>query len=101
MECKPTTREQRRQTLAKLVLGHLIDVLVFEAPPHNEWAARVHHVHDGIGGDFIAADVGLDNWPSEVLCATVALALDEVAYQSCNIKDLDAHTVAAVLGDGL
>ena len=92
-----TTREQRRQTLAKLVLGHLIDVKIIPSPPRHEWKAEVHH---WVGG-FIACDIGKKNWPSEALCATVALALDGRAYESCRMGDLDEHTLETVLGDHL
>lgn len=94
MEFEKTTREQRRQTLAKLVLGHLVDVRIYTAPPRSEWKAEVHHY----SGEFIACE-DRANWPSELLCAKVALALDERAYQSCDIRDLDDHTLDVTLGD--
>jgi hypothetical protein len=100
MDIERTTRAQRRQTLAKLVLGHLIDIRIHTAPPRSEWKAEVHY-SDWRNYDFIAADVGRENWPSETLCAKVALALAGPEYDSCAIRDLDDYTVDSVLGDHL
>lgn len=100
MELDKTTREQRRQTLAKLVLGHLIDIRITTSPPRSEWKAEVRHcigADRGLGA-YIYGE-GFSQWPSEKLCAIVALALDGRAYDSCRINDLDAHTVDSVLGD--
>lgn len=93
MEFEKTTREQRRQTLAKLVLGHLLD-----PPLLDRNRCRVVITHRGEFSPMIAADNFAD-FPSEKLMAHVALALDERAYQSCDIRDLDDHTVATTLGD--
>jgi hypothetical protein len=91
MEFEKTTRAQRRQTLAKLILGHLLEPPMF----HRD---KVGIAHRGCFSPVIAAD-DRSEFPSEVLCAKVALALDERAYQSCNIRDLDDYTVATTLGD--
>ena len=84
-------KQARRQTLTKLVLGHLID------PPF----IGQRHIHISRRGEFsplIASDLRED-FPSERLMATVALALDGPAYDSCRIRDLDDHTVDVTLGD--
>lgn len=98
MASDPTTRAARRQTLAKLVLGHLIDVQVYRSPPRSETKFEVRRYGDG---EYITGqEVRLwSEWPSEALCARIALALDARAYQSCAIGDLDEHTVESVLGD--
>lgn len=91
MEFEKTTREQRRQTLAKLVLGHLL------WPPMIAGdLAQISHY--GALSPGIYVDKRTD-FPSEAMMAHVALALDERAYQSCDIRDLDDHTVATTLGD--
>lgn len=105
MEFEKTTRAQRRQTLAKLVLGHLIAVVHHQSPPRSAEKFEVWHCHPGggfvAGGGFIVGqEVRLrSEWPSEEVCAKVALALDALAYQSCAIGDLDDVTVAGALGD--
>lgn len=90
MEFEKTTREQRRQTLAKLVLGHLVDPPLI-VPGH----ILVHR--RGEYGTTIAADPSAE-FPSEALMAHVALALDQQEYESCRMADLDDLNVDAVLG---
>lgn len=94
-----TTRDQRRQTLAKLMLGHLVEV---EYSHPNRSIGKVGKVYVYFRGEFsnlIAAEPRAD-FPSEELCAKVALALPPTAYESCRIGDLDELTVQNTLRDG-
>lgn len=85
-----TSLDDRRQTLAKLVLGHLVRM----QPAPHVLSPDILVFLDDDGTTFLDK---CELFPSEDLMARLALAIPSEQWQSCRIHDLTDDFVAALL----
>lgn len=85
-----TTKSERRQTTAKLVLGHLIEIT------RSMRNVCVHR--PGESGETIRIEA-VGEFPSVNMLATLALAISREAWESCRLPDLSEDVVTNALGE--